>query len=419
MSVPQFDIVFRGVRNGFDSSLVKAQFATLFKLDSATVDRIFKSSRVTLKNNANERLANIFVARLFAIGVIADKRPIEPLLSKDIVSKAIVLQDGGETSSESSAMHQPVAFLYGEHIRRIPFVFTGKGIDYCKVWLVNLLVCLLSAGVLYPWAQVRSLRYFYQHTELDNAAFDYSSNPQKIYLIQFSLIVYGLGLLYSFFHHPVYCLLGLLIFIGVLPFYWFQRSPFQARHSLYRHLTFRQDASLRDTYVNFLGWPLAILLTAGLAAPYAIFKMQEYWATSKRFGGYEFSFSGNIKNYFALLPPLLIAEVVTFACVYWSQYLTTWFSVLMILAVWLMVFVRWRVTLVNLLWNGANCKLGYFVANWDLPSYRKLATQNVCLCILTLGVYWPWERVRSAHYKASHLAFFANQRFKKWQRSLD
>jgi uncharacterized membrane protein YjgN (DUF898 family) len=191
------------------------------------------------------------------------------------------------------------------------------------------------------------------------------------------------------------------------------------RHSLYRHLTFRQNASLSRAYIVFLGWPLAILLSAGLAAPYAVFKMQEYWATTKYFGDYQFSFAGSIKPYFALLPPLLIAEAVTFACVYWGHQLPFWFSVLMIIAVWLLVFVRWRVALVNLQWNGAACKLGCFVATWDLPSYRKLAMQNICFCILTCGLYWPWARVRSAHYKASHLAFFVNQRFKKWQRSLD
>ncbi len=414
MPVPQFDIVFRGVRNGFERSRVKAQFADLFKLDSAKVEGIFKSSRVTLKNNADERLANIFVARLFAIGVIADKRPIEPL-----ISKAIALQDSGETSSESSAMHQPVEFLYGEHIRRIPFAFTGNGFAYCKVWLVNLLVCLLSAGVLYPWAQVRSLRYFYQHTALDNAAFDYSSNPQKIYLMQFAFITYGLGLAYVFFINPFYCLLGLLILIGVFPLYWFKRSAFQQRHSFYRHLSFRHCGSLRDAYFVFLGWPLIMLLTAGLAAPFAVLNMQEYVARTKSFGGYNLSFAGSIKNYFTLLPPLLIAEAVTFACVYWSQYLPFWFSTMMMVTVWLLVFVRWRVALVNLQWNGVTCKLGYFVAHWDLPSYRKLVVQNVCLCILTLGFYWPWARVRSAHYKASHLAFFANQRFKKWQQSVD
>lgn len=414
MPAPQFDIVFRGVRNGFDHSLVKAQFAALFKLDPAKVERIFKSSLVTLKNNADERLANIFVARLFAIGVVADKHPILPF-----ISKAIVQQDGGEISPDACGMHQSVDFLYGEHIRRIPFVFSGNGFEYFKVWLVNLWVCLLSAGVLYPWAQVRSLRYFYQHTELDKATFEYSSNPQKIYLVQFSLIACCLGLIYAFFLEPFFCVLGFLVLMAVLPIYWFKRSEFQQRHSLYRHLSFRQNASLLDTYVNCLGWPLAILLTAGLAAPYAVFKMQEYWAKTKSFGGYQFEFAGSIKPYLALLPPLLIAEALTFVGVYWNQYLPYWFSMPIILVVWLFVFVRWRVTLVNLQWNGVSCKLGSFVATWESRSYRNCVVQNICLCLITLGFYWPWARVRSAHYKASHLAFFANQRFKKWQRSLD
>jgi uncharacterized membrane protein YjgN (DUF898 family) len=37
--------------------------------------------------------------------------------------------------------------------------------------------------------------------------------------------------------------------------------------------------------------------------------------------------------------------------------------------------------------------------------------------LLTAGLYWPWAKVRSAEYKAQHLAFFANQRFKKWKKS--
>jgi len=413
MSAPQFNIVFRGVRKGFDSSLVKAQFASLFKLSPVRVERIFKSSRVTLKNNANEQLANIIVARLFAMGVIADKCLVP------VTSNAITVQDAGETSSEAFAMHQPVEFLYGEHIRRIPFVFTGTGREYCQIWLVNLLVCLLSAGVLYPWAQVRSLRYFYQHTQLDHIAFDYSSNPQKIYLIQFILIAYGLGLIYAFVHNLLYGLLGLLLLISFLPFYWFKHSTFQLRHSTYRHVSFHEVTSVKDAYLTFLGWPLIILLTASLAAPYAIFTMHKYWASTKWFGVYQFSVESSSKPYLALLPLLVIAELATLACVYWDKYLPLWFSTLAIVTLWLLLFMRWRVSLVNLHWNSVSCQLGYFVATWDLPSYRKLVLQNICFCILSLGFYWPWAKVRSAQYKASHLAFFANQRFKKWQRSLD
>lgn len=413
MSAPQFDIVFRGVREGFDVSFVKAQFAALFKLDSAKVERIFKSKNVTLKNHADERLANIFIARLLAIGVHADK-----LAVAQVPSKAIYSVDLGESSSEAFAMHQPVEFLYGEHIRRIPFVFSGSGFEYFKLWVVNLLVCVLSAGILYPWAQVRALRYFYQHTHLDNAEFLYTSNPQKIFLVQFALVLYMAGLVYAFLYAPMYCVLGVIALVGVLPFYWFKRGAFQQQHSFYCDTFFRQISSLRDAYIVLLGWPLLAVLSAGLAAPYAIFKMHRYFIQTTSLGDYAFSFTGNIKNYFALLPPLLVAEAATFACVYYREYLPLVFSLLMISVLWLLVFVRWRVALVNLQWNSTSTKLGYFVATWDLPSYNKLVISNVLLCLVTLGFYWPWAKMRSAEYKAGHLAFFANQRFKKWRRSL-
>lgn len=64
MPAPEFDIVFGGVREGFDASLAREKFATLFKLDSAKTERIFKSKNITLRTHADERLANIFIARL-------------------------------------------------------------------------------------------------------------------------------------------------------------------------------------------------------------------------------------------------------------------------------------------------------------------------------------------------------------------
>jgi hypothetical protein len=113
-----------------------------------------------------------------------------------------------------------------------------------------------------------------------------------------------------------------------------------------------------------------------------------------------------------------MAEIVTFMCWNYRSYLPLGFSLLMIVGLWLLVFIRWRVALVNLQWNATSIKQGYFVANWDLPSYNKLVVNNLLLCLLTVGFYWPWAKVRTAEYKAAHLAFFANQRFKKWRRSL-
>jgi uncharacterized membrane protein YjgN (DUF898 family) len=414
VSAPQFDIVFRGLRKGVDADFAKAQFATLFKLDKARTDRIFRSKNVTLKNHADERLANIFIARLFAIGVVADKLPVEcpP-------SKAIYTHDSGETSTESCAMHQPVEYLYGEHTRRIPFIFTGTGFGYFKLWLVNILVCVLSAGILYPWTRVRSLRYFYQHTHLDGENFHYTSSSPKMFLIQFLLILYVLGLACAFVIKPVYGAVGAIILLACLPFYWSSSSKFQRQHTFYCDTSFEQKSNLRDAYLAFLGLPLLVILSGGLAVPYAAYNIHRYRASVITIGGNAFVFAGKLKCYFSLLPSLLFAECVTFLSLYYHQSLPLGFISLLIVCLWLWMFIRWRVLLTNLQWNAVTTRFGYFLATCDVPGYNKLVTSNLLLCLLTLGFYWPWAVVKLAQYKASHLAFFANQRFKKWRRTVE
>ncbi|MFT6387486.1 MAG: hypothetical protein ACJAUP_000857 [Cellvibrionaceae bacterium] len=39
--------------------------------------------------------------------------------------------------------------------------FEGKGFEYFKIWMVNILLTIVTLGLYYPWAKVRHLRYFY------------------------------------------------------------------------------------------------------------------------------------------------------------------------------------------------------------------------------------------------------------------
>jgi uncharacterized membrane protein YjgN (DUF898 family) len=147
--------------------------------------------------------------------------------------------------------------------------------------------------------------------------------------------------------------------------------------------------------------------------------MQDYRIQKKYLGTYEFNFSAAVKNYVILLPPILIAECLILACFHWREHFPVYISAIFIASVLILLFIRCKVILVNLQWNGISSKLGYFVSTWKLQSYSKLVLKNLFLCILTLGIYWPWAKVYMAKYKAEHLAFFANQRFKKWQNNLN
>jgi uncharacterized membrane protein YjgN (DUF898 family) len=48
-----------------------------------------------------------------------------------------------------------------------------------------------------------------------------------------------------------------------------------------------------------------------------------------------------------------------------------------------------------------------FTANWSVPSYAGLLLTNTLGILLTLGLFIPFAKVRTATYKANHTAFIA------------
>lgn len=426
MPLGQFDIVFRGVRDGFPEEQVQANFASLFKLDIAKTRRIFAAKKVTLKTNVTEPLADKYITRLAAIGVVADKLAVAPAFYREMpaapagraISNAIYYRDDGEESCESSSMHQPVDPVYGQEIHRIPFVFDARVLDYAKLWLVNMLVCLLSGGLLWPWARARSKRFFYQHTSLDAMPFGYRSHISNLLLIQLALIAGVLGLSISALAWPLYAAIGGLVFFFALPLALQKLHEFQLRNAFYGEQAWYYTASIKSTYIAFLAWPLLILVTFGLAAPWATMEIQRHWVESRRCGKISFSFHPDWKPYLSLLPPLLLAEALSLPALYFHTFFPMPALAFAVVLSWLLVAVRWRVLLTNLFWNSTSCALGYFVASQDLHTYQKLWLRNSLYSVLSLGLYWPWAKISRAQYKAQHLAFFTNGRYKKWRRTL-
>ena len=62
----------------------------------------------------------------------------------------------------------------------LPVVFSGEGRDYFGIWVVNLLLTVLTLGIYSAWAKVRRMHFFYRHTSLAGAAFDYHGEPLSI-----------------------------------------------------------------------------------------------------------------------------------------------------------------------------------------------------------------------------------------------
>ena len=82
-----------------------------------------------------------------------------------------------------------------QELRREPFIFTGRGGEYFRIWIVNLCLSLLTLGIYSAWAKVRRMQYFYRHTAVAGANFDYHGDPVAI--LKGRILAVGMFALYS------------------------------------------------------------------------------------------------------------------------------------------------------------------------------------------------------------------------------
>jgi uncharacterized membrane protein YjgN (DUF898 family) len=108
-----------------------------------------------------------------------------------------------------------------------PLRFTASGSEYLRIWIVNLLMMAITAGLYLPWARARKIKYFYNNTWLDDRAFEFHGEPLK--MLRGTLIVGALALTYAlavdFGRYGA--LAGALILIAIWPMLFFSTQRFR------------------------------------------------------------------------------------------------------------------------------------------------------------------------------------------------
>ena len=131
-----------------------------------------------------------------------------------------------------------------------PLRFTGKGSEYFKIWIVNLLLILVTVGLYYPWAKLRKQKYLHRNLILDGAAFDYHAKPKALFI----------GMVVALALSGAYFLMGsldslpaLLVITGILcalvPWLIWKAFRFRLAVTTYRALPFKFVGSLKEAYI--------------------------------------------------------------------------------------------------------------------------------------------------------------------------
>ncbi|MDR0779271.1 MAG: DUF898 domain-containing protein, partial [Pseudomonadales bacterium] len=317
-------------------------------------------------------------------------------------------------------------------LERQAFAFTGSAGEYFKIWIVNLLLSIVTLGIFSAWAKVRSKRYFYGNTTVAGHNFEYHGNPIRILIGRLIALVLLIGYSVSIQLSATALAFWLLVLLVAVPWLIVSSLRFNARNSSYRNVRLNFHGSYWQAIKALYLWPLLALITLYTTLPLAHRAGNYFYVNNHSYGGEPLHTTmpgGKMYAYYAacLLLPLVMfiiiaiavagTVVVQSAALEDPEAIST--MVQAAIGSWLLLIVVAYVALIVgsmilpvLIFNLA-------VSNMTLAGQHEFRAtlspwamlwinfSNVVVVLLTLGLAYPWARVRLARYQFSHLELLA------------
>lgn len=305
--------------------------------------------------------------------------------------------------------------------RHLKFSFVGSGSEYFRIWIVNTLLTVVTLGIYSAWAKVRTMQYFYRSTRLDGATFDYHGNAKAILkgrgIVFVLFAVYQLVLEYS----PELGGVLALALAAVFPLLLVRSLRFRMANSSYRGLRFAFTGTDRDGYTVFLLWPFLAGLTLWLLGPLAHQRLKRYQHNNTRFGTAQFAFDGTAGAFYRVY--LVTAGVVLLFMVVGglvgggalaavadgkaSASLVFMLIALGMYAGFLLIGPFFQARLQNAVWNHTTLAPHHFRSEVKARRLFGISLTNLIFTALTLGLFYPFARVRSVRYRVESMTMVA------------
>ncbi len=335
--------------------------------------------------------------------------------------------------------------------RKLEVRFTGSGSEYFRIWIVNLLLTIVTAGLYWPFAKARRIRYFYANTLIDGHALSFHGDPWKMFrghvLLMALMVVYSLAGHFS----PVAGLVAFGVLALIWPALWRAGLQFRLRNTAWRGLRFGFSGSLQGAYAAFLplwvmsgvilatqvvGGPIGVgangaprfgliekmvlgaMLLGALAAPWIITMVKRY-----QHGGYRIaSQQGDLRLpagdvYWLCLKAFGVSVLVTVVTsvlmvmatlgvsAFSAQSRTAAGAILLVIIAlsYLLYFAIvgpfFTARFQNLLWNATTSEDLSFTSQLHVRPLVWLTIKNWLLTALTLGLYRPFAVVHTTRMR--------------------
>ena len=305
------------------------------------------------------------------------------------------------------------------------FEFRGTGSEYFRIWIVNLALTILTLGVFSAWAKVRTWRYFYGNTFVGGHAFDYHASPWRILIGRAIAAGLFIGYNVTVAFKPLYALPWILVMGFAFPWLVNSSLRFNARNTSYRNVRLNFTGKYFEALVAYVIWPLAGFATLFLLMPAARRARDFFFTNNHTFGGRRFHTEftpWNIYSIFLFGLFLFVTLVAVVAACFWANVyilakahnivsnpivVQAAFIAVGVLAylAFLMLPPAINTMVVNLSLNNTRLDGRHKIRSRISPLIVGWITvTNGFLVLFTLGLLYPWARVRLRRYETRMLA---------------
>ncbi len=425
MSENTFEIYYYdGIKAGLDKQEVIQKLAALLKLPEDKSERIISSFNRVIRSGLTREQAEKYLYALDNIGLQVrmqtlqgqgqgqgeDEVPSSAEKDQQKVKSEQPAQTGKKQVDSSlkgkSQLNQTKDFDHSS--KSVAVKFNGTGMEYFKIWIVNIFLTIITLGIYSAWAKVRNKQYFYGNTIIDGSSFQYTATP--ITILKGRVIAVAIFILYSLIVNllPLLGLLLMLILIGFIPWLIVRSLAFNARNSMYRNIRFNFTGKAIDAFKVFILWPILIIFTFGLITPLIWYKQTSFIVSNSAYGATSFNFNTLVGKYFNIF---FIALGGLFGAGILLSFLTTIAGPALVVVIsplftltYIVFFAYLTTALSNLQFNSTHLVQHGFTSSLKVSQVSWIYFTNILLIILSLGLMIPWAMVRMARYRAECLS---------------
>lgn len=278
--------------------------------------------------------------------------------------------------------------------------FEGKGFEFFKIQLVDVILALISLSLLYPRAIVREARYLWAQTSLGGSPFEFRATTKQAFnaymkTLLFLVIILALIICESLlmvlgnFQNTLWS--GLLEFvtiwaviIALIPLITHGDLNFFINATAWRSTVASYKGRLSELTGITLRGTILSSLTLGIYTAWYETQLYKYILENVRFGSLRFSYNGTSKELFKMYLKGFLLSIPTFG-----------------------IYLIWNLRdLYNYSINHTLVRKGDQEFNLHSDANTRevfeLLVGNVLLVVLTLGFGTPWAIIRICRFIVNH-----------------